>query len=170
MARKKALPRIFGRIHRRYQTPDVSTLVMGVISVLWYVGLTLVSEDVLADSLAALGLMIAFYYGLTGLACVIYFRRELTKSVKNFFYIGVLPFLGFLSLGYIFVRSAKDLSAADYGESGAVLGIGVPFVIGIGGLLLGVVLMIFYNGLRPEFFRTKREVADPHLLDEPKAA
>jgi hypothetical protein len=121
---------------------------------------------VLSDSLSALGLMIAFYYGLTGLACVIYFRRELFKSLRNFFYVGLLPFIGFLSLGYIFVRSAKDLSAADYGDSGAVLGIGVPFVIGIGGLLLGVILMIFYNGLRPEFFQSKREIADPALLQE----
>ena len=28
--------------------------------------------------------MIAFYYGLTGYACVIYYRRELFKSAKNF--------------------------------------------------------------------------------------
>ena len=35
--------------------------------------------------------MIAFYYALTGFACAIYYRRELTKSVKNFFFIGVGP-------------------------------------------------------------------------------
>ena len=35
----------------------------------------------------SLGLMIAFYYGLTGFACVVYYRRELFKSVKNFVFI-----------------------------------------------------------------------------------
>ena len=38
--------------------------------------------------------MIAFYYGLTGFACTIYYRRELLSSVKNFFFIGVGPTLG----------------------------------------------------------------------------
>jgi len=43
----------------------------------------------------------------------------------------------------------------------------VPFVIGIGGLLLGVVLMIFYNGLRPEFFPDQaRGSPTPALLQE----
>ncbi len=36
--------------------------------------------------------MIAFYIGLTGFACAIYYRRELLRSVKNFFFIGVGPF------------------------------------------------------------------------------
>ena len=36
--------------------------------------------------------MIAFYYGLTGFACVIYYRRELFNSARNFVIIGVLPF------------------------------------------------------------------------------
>ena len=64
---------------------------MGVVSIVWYVGLTLVSEDVLGDSIAALGLMIAFYYGLTGFACTWYYRKEIFKSVKAFFAVGVMP-------------------------------------------------------------------------------
>ena len=38
--------------------------------------------------------MIAFYYALTGFACAIYYRRELTKSAKNFLFIGVGPVVG----------------------------------------------------------------------------
>ena len=56
---------------------------MGVLSIVWYVGLTIVSENILFDSIAALGLMIAFYYGLTGFACTIYYRRELLASVED---------------------------------------------------------------------------------------
>lgn len=164
MARKGALPRMFGRIHPRFQTPDISTILMGVVSIVWYVGLTAVSENILADSIAALGLMIAFYYGITGFACVVYYRRELRKSVKNFIYIGVLPMLGALSLAYIFIRSCSDLSKADAGET-KVFGIGGPLVIGIGGLLLGVVLMFLWNVKNPAFFKRKPEVADPALLE-----
>ena len=49
----------------------------------------LVSENILFDSLAALGLMIAFYLGLTGFACVVYYRHEIFKSAKNFLFVGV---------------------------------------------------------------------------------
>jgi amino acid transporter len=163
MARQGALPKPFGRIHPRFQTPDFSTILMGAVSVIWYVGLTLVSENVLGDSIAALGLMIAFYYGLTGLACVIYFRRELTKSIKNFFYIGVLPFAGFVSLGYLFIKSCIELGKTDAGST-VIFGVGGPLVIGLGGLLLGVVFMLWWNGVRPSFFKRKPEVADPRLL------
>ena len=83
MARAKALPGSLGKIHPRYLTPHYSTLWMGGLSIVWYVGLTIVSEDILFDSLAALGLMIAFYIGITGFACTIYYRRELTRSVKK---------------------------------------------------------------------------------------
>jgi amino acid transporter len=163
MARQGALPKPFGRIHPRFQTPDFSTILMGVVSIVWYVGLTLVSQNVLGDSIAALGLMIAFYYGITGLACVIYYRRELTKSVKNFFYIGVLPFAGFASLGYLFVKSCIELGKTDSGST-VIFGVGGPLVIGLGGLLLGVVFMFWWNGLHPTFFKRKPEVADPRLL------
>ncbi len=94
MARAHAMPQSLGKIHPRYLTPHISTIIMGGLSIVWYVGLTIVSEDILFDSLAALGLMIAFYIGITGFACTIYYRRELLRSVKNFFFIGVGPSLG----------------------------------------------------------------------------
>ena len=67
----------------RYLTPHVATWVMGGLSIAWYVGLTIVSENILFDSIAALGLMIAFYYGLTGFACAWYHRRTLTSSARR---------------------------------------------------------------------------------------
>ena len=69
MAAKGAAPKYWGRINSRGLTPSTSTIWMGIISIVWYVGMTIISENILFDSLLALGLMIAFYYGLTGLAC-----------------------------------------------------------------------------------------------------
>ncbi len=94
MARANAMPKSLGKVHPRFLTPHISTILMGGLSIAWYVGLTILSEDILFDSLAALGLMIAFYIGLTGFACTIYYRRELFRSVKNFFFIGVGPTVG----------------------------------------------------------------------------
>jgi amino acid transporter len=168
MARKGAIPARFGLIHQRYLTPHVSTIWMGALSIAWYVGLTIVSENILYDSIAALGLMIAFYYGLTGFACAWYFRRELTKSARNFLMAGVLPVAGGLMLLGVFGKSAYDLADPANSTAGdSWLGLGPPLVIGVGFLLMGPVLMLIwrFNG-HPEFFRSKPEVAPPGLLDE----
>ncbi len=167
MARARALPARLGEVHPQYLTPHVSTLVMGALSIVWYVGLTIVSEDILFDSIAALGLMIAFYYGLTGFACTWYFRRELTKSARGFFLAGVLPLVGGLMLLGVFVKSVIDLSDPENSTAGdAWLGLGPPVVIGIGFLLMGPVLMLLWRfSGHPEFFRRRAETAPPGLLE-----
>ena len=156
MAAARALPSVFGRVHARFQTPHVSTILMGALSILWYVGLTAISEDILFDSIAALGLMIAFYYGLTGFACTIYYRRELFSSAKAFFAAGVVPFLGGAMLTGVFVKSVIDLS--DPGQR-AILGVrpplGIAIIFGVAGLLF---LAAQWRS-SPEFFRRKPEVA-----------
>ena len=160
MARRGAMPASLGAVHPRYLTPHVSTILMGVLSIVWYVGLTIVSENILFDSIAALGLMIAFYYGITGFACTIYYRRQLTRSLKSFLLIGVGPTLGGLMLTGIFVKSCWDLSKPENSESGdSWFGLGPPLVIGVGFLLLGVVLMFIWNAQHPAFFQRKPEVA-----------
>ena len=48
----------------------------------------------LGDAITGLGFQIAFYYGLTGFACIVYYRKEIFKSVTNFVMVGLAPFLG----------------------------------------------------------------------------
>jgi amino acid transporter len=160
MARAKAAPESLGRVHERYLTPHVATWVMGALSIAWYVGLTIVSENILFDSIAALGLMIAFYYGLTGFACAWYYRRTLFTSVRRFLLVGVAPFTGGAVLLFVFVRSCLDLGRADAGST-TFFGIGSPLVIGLGFLALGAVLMgIWRLAGHREFFARRPEAAD----------
>jgi len=91
MARRAAMPKSMAHIHPRFRTPDVSTWLVAGIAIGWYLVVNAISENALFDSLTALSLLIAFYYGLTGFACAIYYRHELTKSVKNFLLIGAGP-------------------------------------------------------------------------------
>jgi amino acid transporter len=166
MARQHALPRAFAAVHPRFHTPWFSTSVIAALAIVWYVPVNLLSENFLFDTLSALSLQIAFYYALTGFACVVYYRRELTKSVKSFFFIGVGPFVGAAILGLLFVKSAIDLADAENSYSGqAVLGMGVPFVIGMGFLLLGLVLLVLWRlGGNERFFgRNAFEAVDPAL-------
>lgn len=166
MARSQAMPKSLGKVHPRFLTPHVSTLLMGAASIVWYVGLTLVSEDILFDSLAALGLMIAFYIGLTGFACAIYYRREILRSVKNFFFVGVGPFAGGAILFYLLIKNAIELSDPSNSESGdSWLGLGPPLVIAGFFLILGVVLMFIQWRKFPAFFRRRPEVAPAGFLE-----
>ena len=70
-------------MHKRFLTPTVSTLGFGALSIVITVVLLLLSESVLEDSLTAIGFPICFYYGFTGLACALYYRRELTESAAQ---------------------------------------------------------------------------------------
>jgi hypothetical protein len=138
---------------------------MGVVAVAFYVGMTIVSENFLADSIYSLGLAIAFYYGITGYACVWYFRKEAFSSVQAFVFKFLLPLLGALLLTAAFVKSAIDMFDVDYGET-VLFGIGGVFVIGIGSLLLGVVLMFvwaLFPGSR-EYFRGESLNRDTEVL------
>lgn len=162
MSWHEALPRRFGDVHSRWLTPAFATVVVGVASVIWYVGLTLLSQNVLADSIAALGLMIAFYYGLVGYACPIFFRRELSKSPRNALLLGVAPTLGALMLTAIFIKSSIDLAKPELSGSGTSwFGVGPPVVIAAACLVLGLGLMALQWRREPGYFSQPRGVSAP---------
>ena len=48
-------------------------------------------QQVIRDAVTAIGLYIAFYYGLTGFSCVWYYRKTLTSSARNLWMRGILP-------------------------------------------------------------------------------
>ena len=171
MARWGALPKSFGNVSPKWQTPTVSTIAMGAISAIWFVAVNKLSQNVLGDSVTAIGFMIAFYYGLTGLACIVYYRKAITRSAKDFVLVGLLPLLGFIMLAYVFVRAYIDYGtkgyAQDFNYTKPWHGIEIPVLIGIGGLLLGIVLMLITWVAMPRFFKRRWESARPTALEEP---
>jgi amino acid transporter len=147
----RALPESFARVHPRYLTPSVSTVWMGAVSIAFYVGLTLISENVLQDSILAVGLLIAFYYGLTGFACAWEFRRDL-RTPRDVAMRLVIPLLGGLLLLGVFVLACIEYADPQYGYT-VLFGVGGAFVIGVGTLLFGGVLMAIWNAVAPAYFR-----------------
>jgi amino acid transporter len=106
MAAYRSIPAAFARIHRRHLTPTVSTVAMGVLSIALYVVMNFISAGaVIADSVTAIGIWIAFYYGFTGFACAWYYRSTLRASARNLWLRGVLPTLGGLILFVIMGES-----------------------------------------------------------------
>jgi amino acid transporter len=167
MARWKALPEAFGRVSPRFLTPTFSTLLMGGLSIIWTIALLAFnpSQNVLGDTISALGFAVCFYYGFTGIACAFYFRRQLLKSVRNFVFAGLIPALGGLMLFGIAYKAFDYYSTAGNNYSHPLLGVQTPIVVGIGGLILGVILMLVSWPFLPEFFHRRwGEAADPAVL------
>ncbi|GLE51276.1 APC family permease [Mycobacterium montefiorense] len=172
MAVFKALPDSFTKMHPRYLTPTVSTIVMGAASILFYVLFTVISSSLLSALIGSVGLVIAFYYGLTGYACVRYYRKTLTNSLRDFVMRGVLPLLGGVLLTIVFVFGLIEYAKADWlvdhDRNVTIFGFGAVAVVGVGSMVLGVVLMFTWWAISPSFFhgRTlRRQCAE--ALSEP---
>ncbi len=166
MADHDAIPKYWGRVHDKYLTPTTATIGMGVLSIIFYGVLRLISANVLYDAIAALGMMIAFYYGLTGFASAIYFRKLLTKNVRHFLFVGVVPVFGGVVLFLMLIKSVIDLAdpANTYTES-SWFGFGPPVVIAVVFTVAGLVLMFAQRIYQPAFFHHRLEAAEPGALD-----
>jgi amino acid transporter len=156
-----AMPRSLARINRRHLTPDFSTWLFGAVSIAWYLFLVLVSHNTSTDafnaSIAAVGLAICVYYGLSGYSCIWYYRRHLFSSAKRFLLVGLLPLIGAGMLTFIFVKTVIDAAKKNY-DGTTLLGVGTTLVIGMMLLLLGIPLMLWCRAKYPTFFRVR---ADP---------
>jgi hypothetical protein len=141
------------------------------VSIALYVSMNFISAgQVISDSVDALGVMIAFYYGLTGFSCVWYYRKQATESVRNFFVLFLMPLIGGLILYFILGWSFwyywnPGNSYTEWHIFGHVYG--GTFLLDVGTLAIGVILMILMNTFRPAFFRGETLNRDsPTLVTE----
>ncbi len=158
MAVYRAIPEKFARIHPRFLTPTWSTVGMGVVSAAFYLLMTLISTSILTALIGAIGLQIAFYYGLTGIACVWFYRHSLRDTTRHFVMRGLIPLVGGIFLFAMFVYALKSYAAADWltdsdGNNVTIFGIGAVAVVGVVSLLFGLVLMAIQWGLAPAYFK-----------------
>jgi amino acid transporter len=163
MATFRALPAAFGNLHARFKTPSFSTMLFGALSVLIYIVLNYVttSGNLLADTVTALTMLVAFYLGLTGFACVWFFRHTLTDSRRNLWLRGVFPAIGGFIMFAVLVWSGYDSWQTGAGSSSYTVWsmpfsphwqIGGVFLIAAGSMLLGVALMAIMRFTKPAFF------------------
>ena len=158
MAAFRSIPQRFARIHPKYLTPTASTVWMGGISALLYLAMNFYSDgNLIYDAVTAIGVMIAFYYGLTGFACAWYYRREL-QGVRNFLLRGLIPLLGGLMLfGGMFLTLYQDLKPANsyvvFTIPGTHVHTGWAFVLAVGSVVVGAILMLVCSSVYKPFFR-----------------
>jgi NADH:ubiquinone oxidoreductase subunit 6 (subunit J) len=119
---------------------------------------------VLVDVVAGAGFLVALYYGFTGLACAIFFRRELHKSIANLLTMGILPVLGALILLIVFVRGMVYYADPENVESQLIWGLGIPNWIVIILALSGIIFMLVARAKLPDFFRRERRLVAGDLV------
>jgi amino acid transporter len=163
MAAYKALPASFARIHPRYLTPTVSTIVMGVVSIAIYASMNYIGQgnSVILDAVVALGLYIAFYYGLTALTCVWYYRKTLTSSTRSLVMRGILPGLGWLIMwgagGYTLWETWDVGTAYSYTSFRLPFypnwHVGGSFVIAFLAALAGIAACAYMRVTAPAYFK-----------------
>jgi amino acid transporter len=165
MGAYRALPESFASVHPYYRSPGFSTAVMGIAAIVYYVGMSIISQNILYDSIYSIGLAITFYYALTGFSSLWYFRHDLTNSGRDLFYKGLFPLFGALGLAFVFVRSAMDMYDPANNET-TLLGVGGAFVLGIGGLVAGAVIMVALSARKQQrpFFRGETLVVDTPVM------
>jgi amino acid transporter len=159
MAAYRALPGSLAKINPRYRTPTVSTVVMGAISIILYIPLNYIADgNSIADAVTAIGLYIAFYYGLTAFSCVWYYRATLTSNGWNLWMRGILPGLG----GLIMYAAGSYSLRSDWVASNSYTTwmvpvlhwrIGGTFIIAALAAAAGVIGFAFMRVTAPAFFR-----------------
>jgi amino acid transporter len=147
MASYRALPAFLSNVSRRFKTPAIASIVVGVllIGIFWIYMLVTKVENAFYDVINVTGLLFAIFYVLTALATIVYYRRRVVSGAWDFFILGVLPLGAASFLGWVFVRSIQQATASTRWSLIGVVALGV---------ILMVVARVF---LHSPFFQIQRE-------------
>jgi amino acid transporter len=166
MGTYRAISPKFATIHPTYLSPSYATVAGGLGAGLFYATMSYLSENVLVDTIYSIGIMICFYYGLTAFACIWFFRNELFHDLSSIMFKFLLPLLGGIGLAFVFVITLRDSFSPDYGSGASVGGVGLVFVLGVGLILSGLLIIAWWRSKDPEFFIGDTLQTDtPELLD-----
>jgi amino acid transporter len=128
MGRDGAMPTAFGFVDARTHTPVRAMLVLIGVGLLlvWGSSLMPTVHQIILDSVNAVGVLVAYYYGLAWLAAGWAFRRVWRESLPQWLGLALFPALSGIVL---LALGAYAISTFDL----------ITNAVGIGGLIAGVV-------------------------------
>ena len=131
MARDGVFPKIFSSVHAKFLTPAVGTLVLSFVAlfgILLTTGSTSVNQ-VFTYLISDIGVLVAFYYGATGLACAWAFRKAAFEKT-SFFFMGILfPAISGLFMFWVGFEVVRGSWGRPVVPIFVIFGLGVPLVI-----------------------------------------
>jgi len=135
-ARGGALHPRYARLHRTWQTPWIATAVLTVLglALLFLSSLLPTVNQIMKDSVNAIGFQVAFYYGLASIACAWNTRRTALKNPTTLVALVLWPLISALFLIFVAIYSIPSFDL-------------VTNIMGLGGIVIGVV-PLFLNHFR----------------------
>jgi APA family basic amino acid/polyamine antiporter len=103
MARDGLLPAVFGRVHPRFRTPYIATMITGAVAMV-IAGLFPIG---LLGELVSIGTLLAFVIVSAGILVLRYTRPELPRPFRTPF-VPVVPVLAILACGYLMASLPLD--------------------------------------------------------------
>jgi amino acid transporter len=149
MASHRVLPPVLGNINRRFSTPVVASVVIGLILIAatWVYLLSSSVANAFTSVIDITGLPYAAFYVLTAFSAVVYYRRRVFSNVWDALLVGILPIA---AAGFLIWIIYKSLQSAPASQIWSVVGI----------VAVGVILMLVARFvLRSPFFRIPLESA-----------
>jgi amino acid transporter len=131
MARDQVWPKMFATIQGKLKTPAIGTLILAFVCMLGIVLVSNVSSisNVFANLISDIGVLIAFYYGVTGVTCAWAYRKVAFQNVR-FFITGIFfPLVGGIVLLFVGYKVIQTSGWSGANADIITLALGVPLVI-----------------------------------------
>lgn len=160
MGRDRVIHHKFAEIHPRFETPWLASLVVTVLA-LFLLILSSSSESigaVMESLVSAIGVMVSFYYGMTGLACAYYYRKQLKHNSNVLLMKGIFPVTSAI---FLLILAAMQLPTLGWSVG----------LYTIGAIAIGCLPMLYYRSrYRSDFYHTSSEYYDPQSVGSTQPA
>jgi amino acid transporter len=151
MGRDGVIHQKFAEIHPRFQTPWLAGVVITILALLLLV-LSSFSESigaVMKSLISAIGVMVSFYYGMSGLACAYYYRQMLRRNWQTLVMRGLWPVASAI---FLLILGVMQLPTLGWGVS----------LLTVGAIAIGCLPMAYYRfKYRSGFYLQRSEYYSP---------
>jgi amino acid transporter len=134
MARDRVIGEAMGKLHPRFQTPWLAGFAVAGVSLLLFAGsATVPSINVLmSDLINAIGVQVAFYYALAGIACAWHYRKLMRTGWRTIAFAVIVPLTSALAVAGVGIYQLPHL------------GWRVSF-LSIGSIVIGLAPLVYYR-------------------------
>ena len=134
MARDRVIGEAMGKLHPRFQTPWLAGFAVAGVSLLLFAGSATVPSinTLMSDLINAIGVQVAFYYALAGIACAWHYRKSMSTGWRTIAFAVIIPLTSALFVAAVGIYQLPHL------------GWRVSF-LSIGSIAIGVAPLVYYR-------------------------
>ena len=134
MARDGVIGETVGKLHPRFQTPWIAGFAVAGVSLLLFAGSATVPSvnALMGDLINAIGVQVAIYYALAGIACAWHYRKSMRTDWRTIAFAVIVPFTSAIFVACVGIYQLPNL------------GWRVSF-LSIGSILIGVAPFLYYR-------------------------